>query len=78
MNRRAQSVIPVLSVMFGLLVFVILWALFFGSWLSEVANEMIVTNGLTGIEAFLMSYINVWVFVGVVFGTLVFLYYGGG
>lgn len=77
MNRRGQG-IPVLGVLFGLLVFLILYAMFFAGWLQEIATQAVVDNGMTGLEAFLMSYINVWVFIGVILGTLVFLYYGGG
>lgn len=76
MTRRGQ--IPVLGVLFGLLVFLILWAMFFAGYLQTVANQMIIDQGLTGLEAFLLAYINLWVFCGIIFGTLVFMYYGGG
>lgn len=76
MSRRGQ--IPVLGVMFSLLVFLVLWAMFFAQWLQAEANRAITINNFTGLEAFFLAYINFWVFCGVILGTLVFIYYGGG
>ena len=75
MNKKAQ--LPILSIFFGLVVFIILWAMFFGNWLNEWANFMIVNNSLTGLEAFLIAYINVWVFLGVIISIVVSVYFGG-
>jgi hypothetical protein len=68
----------VLGVAFALVVFVILWAMFFAGWIQDVANRAIVDMGLTGLEAALLAYINLWIFCGVILGTLTFLYFGGG
>ena len=67
-----------LGVIFGLIVFFILYAMFFAGWLTNVTQNAITDNGLTGIEAFLLSYIHLWVMIGVMLGTLVFIYVGGG
>jgi hypothetical protein len=77
MNKRGQG-IPVLGVIFGLVVFVILWFMFFAQQVSYWCTATITQNNLTGLEAFFLAYMNVWIFCGVIFGTLAFLYYGGG
>ena len=77
MNNRGQ-ILPVLGVIFGLIVFFILYAMFFAGWLTQVTQDAIVNNGMTGIEAFLLNYIHLWVMIGVMLGTLVFIYVGGG
>jgi hypothetical protein len=76
MNRRAQ--IPVLGLLLGLLVFIVVWALWAGEALSYWGQQAIEINHLTGMEAFFWAYLNLWVLIGVVIGTLVFMYYSGG
>jgi len=76
MGRRGQ-ILPVMGVVFGLLVFIIFYVLFFAQWLTTVTQQMIIDNSFTGLEAFFLSYIHLWVFIGVVLGTLVFIYVGG-
>jgi hypothetical protein len=76
MNRKAQ--IGVISVVFGLIVFIVLWALFFGAWVNTWAQQMITANSLTGVEAFLMANMNLWIGIGVMFGAVGALYFGGG
>jgi hypothetical protein len=75
MNKKAAF--GILSIIFSLIIFLILWAMFFGGWLNVWAANMISINNLTGIEAFLISYINLWVGVGVLIGSFVMIYFGG-
>lgn len=75
MNRKAQG-IPVLGVLFSLLTFLILWMSFFAGWLQDWANRGIELNHLTGLEAFFLAYINVWVFCGIILAALVTIYLG--
>lgn len=75
-NKKGQ--IGVISVILALIVFFTLWGMFFASWLSYWAQSAITLNNLTGIEAFLLTYMNLWVFIGVVFGALAVIYFGGG
>jgi hypothetical protein len=76
MHKKGQLVM--MAVFFGLIIFVVLWALFFGEWINVWSQQMIVLNNLTGVEAFLMSNMNLWVGLGVVFGSVSYLYFGGG
>ena len=62
MNKRAISKI---SIVFFSLVFIILWALFFGPQLSIWGSVAVANGGYTGIEALLYSNLNL--LVGVIF-----------
>jgi len=74
MNRKGQ--LGILSFIFALGVFIVLWALFFASWLGDWAENFIVSQSLTGLEAFLVANINLWVFFGVLIGVFVAVYGG--
>jgi len=73
MNRKGQF----MSLLFGLLVFIILWVMFFAEWLSSWGAAYIVQHSATGLEAFLMANMNLWVFIGIILGTLSTIYFGG-
>lgn len=75
--KQKKAQFGILSIIFGVVVFLILWALFFAGWLNTWAEQMILINNLTGIEAFLVSYINLWVGIGVMIGTFILAYFGG-
>jgi hypothetical protein len=65
MNKQGISRI---SVVFFSIVFIILWALFFGSQLSAWGNVAIANGGYTGIEALLWGNLNIIVgFIFIVF-----------
>jgi len=55
MDKKAQS--P-LTVVFVLIVFVIFWIFFFGSFLSTWGADMVAHNGMGGFEAFIMMNLN--------------------
>ena len=75
MNNKGQAAI--LGVIFVVVVFFFLWAMLFAGWISTWSGYMITDNNLTGIEAFLMANMNLWVMCGVLFGLLGFMYFGG-
>ncbi len=75
MNKKGQ--LAILGVIFSLLIFVILWAMFFGSWVNLWAQQLVTVNELTGVEAFLVLNMNLWIGVGVLIGTITTVYLGG-
>ena len=75
MNKKGQ--LAILGVIFSLLIFVILWAMFFGSWVNFWAQQLVTVNELTGVEAFLVLNMNLWIGVGVLIGTITTVYLGG-
>jgi len=68
----------IIGYFFLVVVFVILWFIWIGGWLAEVGETAIEENALTGIEAFFYANLNVWVFMGLILGTIGFLYFFGG
>ena len=66
-----------MSVGFALIVFFVLWAMFFAKWLNNAAQNFITSQSLTGLDAFLVSGINIWVFAGVIIGFVSTFYFGG-
>jgi hypothetical protein len=47
-----------ISIMFYSLIFIILWALFFGEQVAYWGHLVVVNGGLSGIEAFLYNNVN--------------------
>lgn len=62
-NRKGQQGILGFFVILG--VFVVLWALFIGSWVAQIGADAIVTNNMTGFEAFIWGNLNLWILLGV-------------
>ena len=75
MNNRGQT--GIVGAVFALIMFVIIWALWLGSWINEWAERLVVDNSLTGIEAFLAANINLWVILGVMVSFMAYMYFGG-
>ena len=73
MNRKGQM----MSLLFALLVFIILWAMFFGKWLSDWGQRFIAEQSLTGLQAFLVANMNIWVLAGLIIGVITTIYVGG-
>lgn len=78
MNRKAQTVLPVMAVLFGVVTFAILYGMGLGAWLQSAIDDYIIQTGATGLEAFLISYLQVWAFCGIAIGVLVMTYMGRG
>ena len=76
MNKKAQ--VGAIGFILLVVIFVINWAIWLGTWLSEVGQVAIIENNLTGVEAFFFANLNLWVFIALILGTMGFLYFGGG
>jgi hypothetical protein len=63
MNNKGQ--IGILSYFTLLFFFVAFWALYLASWLTQIGADAVANNNLTGFEAFAFTYLNLWVFLGV-------------
>lgn len=73
MNNRAQA--GPIGFIFMLLVFMVLWFVWIGKWLTEVGQQAITDASLTGVEAFYYANLNVWLFIGLILGTIGYLYF---
>lgn len=74
MNKKAEGPI---GFIFTSIVFVILWAVFFGPWLVDVGRNAIEVDGLTGIAAFFYANLNLAVFIGFILGIMAYMYFTG-
>ena len=62
----------------GLLTFAILYGLGLGAFFQSSIDNYIATNNPTGLEYFLMAYLQVWAFCGVALATVIWIYMGNG
>jgi hypothetical protein len=72
-NKRGQIVAFVIIVV----MFLAMWALFLGKFLSYVGKTAVESNNLTGIEAFVLSNLNLFVFIALVCGLIAYGFFGG-
>lgn len=76
MNKKGQ--IAILSFFFALILFIIIWAVWLGSFLQERATADIAAGTYVGIEAFIVANINLWIFLGLLLAIFFFVAFGGG
>lgn len=75
MDRRAQA--GPIGFILLVLVFVIIWFVWLGSFVSEWGQAIVATNGYTGFEAFFWSNLNMLIFICLILGILAYFYFGG-
>lgn len=75
MNNKAQ-VGPIGAVML-FFVFLIMWFIWLGEWISEVGQIAMQEFGSTGVEGFFFSNLNFVIFICMVLGILGWMYFGG-
>lgn len=66
-----------LAIVILVMMFVVNWFLWLGNFVSTVGWDTIVTNDLTGIEAFGFASINLFIFIALMLGTMAYLYFRG-
>ena len=55
LNKKGQTII---YWFFGIIVFVIVWVMFLSDHLAEIGLAGVIANNLTGVEAFVLSNMN--------------------
>lgn len=75
LNHKAQ--IWQVTALFGIFVFVVLWFGGLGGFLGELGQSVIATNNMTGIEAFFVANLNIWIFICIVLSLIVISIIGG-
>lgn len=58
------------------LVFVVMWFVFLGKFVADVGLNIVQEQGLTGVEAFFYSNLNMVIFVIMILGIMGFMYFG--
>jgi len=66
------------TIMFIVIIFVIVWAMFLGGWLASWGQQAIILNNLTGIEAFVYANLNLLVGFCLVISTMGYLAFSSG
>lgn len=72
-NKKSQIVAFLVIVV----MFIIIWALVLGKFLSYAGQVAVESNSLTGVEAFVLLNLNLFVFIGLVIGLLAYGFFGG-
>lgn len=76
MNKKGGFFI--VKFIFLLLILLIIWALWLGGFLTTYGVNYVTTSGSTGIEAFAMTNLNLFFFIGIVLACFIVVYIGGG
>ena len=73
MHKKGQT--GILSFLFGLIIFIIIWAVWLGAEIQSWSNAAVDAGTVTGVEAFLITNINLWIgiFLLVVIGLVTYL-----
>ena len=74
MNKKAE-VGPIGAIML-FMVFLVMWFIFLGRWLSELGQRVVENNNLVGIEAFAFSNLNFIVLICMILGMMGWMYFG--
>lgn len=72
MNNRGQ--VGAIGAIFLFIFFIIIWFVWLAGWVAEVGEYAVTSNGLTGIEAFFFSNLNLVIFVCMILGMMGFVY----
>jgi hypothetical protein len=62
----------------GIVIFLLVWGIWAGKFIAEWCQNAITENGITGIEAFLLSYMNLWIFLMLLICVALVYYMSGG
>lgn len=74
-NKRGQM--NIIAFVFGLLTFFLIWGIWLGKFIAEWCHNAVIENGYTGIEAFGLEYMNLWIFLMILI-VIAFVYYLSG
>lgn len=72
--RRAQ--VGPISLLIMDAFFIFFWAVWLGGWIGSIASETIARYNITGLEAFLWANINLWIFLGLLLGNIIYFAVG--
>lgn len=72
LNKKGYGPI---GLIFVVILFVIMWFVWLGSWISDVGVRAVETGNLTGIEAFLYMNLNIIIMVCLFLFIIGFMYF---
>ena len=74
LNKKAQ--VGIIGAIFLFIVFIVMWFIWLGAWVAEAGRDAVLTNNLTGIEAFLCYNLNFFIMLFMILGVMGFMYFG--
>jgi len=74
MNKDAQVFSPI-TMIFLVITFVIVWALFAGKFLNDSIQQALDTGYYTGFEAFILSNLGIVIFMALIVAIIALGYY---
>lgn len=72
-NKKGQ----IIGFFFAVIIFIAIWAFWLGAWLQDYGEYAIQKNSLTGMEAFFMANLNLFLFFAMLIMIFLALYLGG-
>jgi hypothetical protein len=72
-NKRGTG--PIGAILLFLF-FIIIWFVWLGGFVAQVGQDMVVSNNLSGAEAFFIANLNVWIMISIILGTMAYMYFG--
>ena len=69
MNTNGQM--GIIGYVFGIIVFLLIDAFFLGKFINDWVQQAILDNGYTGLIAFLLAYMNLWIILLMILGLIV-------
>lgn len=75
MNNKAQ--VGIVGVILLFLVFFIIWLAVLAPWITEMGQLSIQNGQLSGVEAFFVANLNLFIFIAAILGLMGWMYFGG-
>jgi len=73
MKKKAQT--GVIGTIFLFIMFVILWFVFLGAWVRDMGQMVVTNNNLVGVEAFIISNLNFFIFIIALLSMIGYMYF---
>lgn len=73
-NKRGQFAI--ITFFFAIIIFFFIWAFWLGGFLSDYADQAISAGTVTGLEAFILANLNLFIFLGIILTVFIVIYLG--
>lgn len=59
------------------IMFVVMYFMFIGGWVSGVGQRVVIDNKMVGVEAFFYLNLNLWIILIMLLGMIAWSYFGG-
>ena len=79
MNKIIQNkkAVGPIGAIFLFIAFVVIWFVALGKTIADIGHNAVVSNGLTGIEAFALDNLNLTIMLVLFLAMMAWMYFGG-